>query len=87
VLLHIDLDYFNNRYDASPDWRTRDDRHDPDEAEIMASVDALFEALVATGAAEKVVNIAVAISPRFFPAEYWCSTVGRVRDKINKCIG
>jgi hypothetical protein len=86
VLLHIDLDYFNNRYDSSPDWRERVDRHDPGEAEILDSVDALFDALVATGASEKVVDIAVAISPRFFPAEYWCSTVERVRNKIDECI-
>jgi hypothetical protein len=75
ALLHIDLDFFNNRYNGDSNWRTRPNRHDPPLADILASVDGVFTALAASGVAERVVDMSVAISPRFFPAEFWEPTV------------
>jgi hypothetical protein len=78
VLLHIDLDFFNNRFNGDSDWRNRPDRHDPVLPDILASVDAVFASLSAERVLQKVVDMTVAISPRFFPAEFWGPTVNAI---------
>jgi len=83
ILLHIDLDYFNNRYDRDSDWREKPGRHDPGEEEILAKVDELFAALNQFGVAQRIENITVALSPGFFPAEFWRSTVERVEQHLS----
>ena len=79
VLLHIDLDFFNNRFNGDSDWRTHLKRHDPCLADILATIDSIFASLAAGRVLEKVVDITVAISPGFFPAELWEPTVNAVR--------
>lgn len=79
VLLHIDLDYFNDRYDGRPDWAEVPDRHDPPREETLAAIDAFFAALAAGPSSAAVADVAVAISPGFFPAEYWEPAIERVR--------
>jgi hypothetical protein len=71
ILVHIDMDYFNNRYDGDSDWQNRHPIFDPPEAEINARIDELADALSAPGIASRIQDIVVAYSPGFFPAEYW----------------
>jgi hypothetical protein len=78
VLLHIDMDFFNNRYDRDSDWRQRPDKLDPHEPAVLAKIDEFFEALHAFRVASLVENVSVALSPGFFPAEYWPASVERV---------
>lgn len=78
VFLHIDLDFFNNRFNGDSNWRNRADRHDPPLTDILASVDAVFASLSGGGVLERVVDMTVAISPRFFPAEFWEPTVNAI---------
>ncbi len=80
VLLHLDLDFFNNRFNGDSDWRNRPARHDPPLADILASVDAIFAALRAEGILPKIADMTVALSPRFFPSEFWEPTIDRIRD-------
>jgi hypothetical protein len=79
VLLHVDMDYFNDRFDGRPDWRTNDGRHDPAPDEVLASVDRFFDALAASPVGARIEDVAVALSPGFFPAEHWEAAIGRVR--------
>ena len=71
ILLHIDMDYFNNRYDGDSDWQERDSNLDPSLQEILAKIDELTITLAHTEIAPRIEHIAVAFSPGFFPAEYW----------------
>ncbi|HEV2891155.1 MAG TPA: GNAT family N-acetyltransferase [Frankiaceae bacterium] len=73
VLLHIDCDYFNNRYDCDSDWRSHDRTHDPDARAVAQHVDELCAVLQPV--MPRVADITVALSPGFFPAELWQPTV------------
>ncbi len=78
VLLHIDMDYFNNRYDRDSDWRDRPGKLDPGESALLASIDEFFGALKRFDVANRIENVTVALSPGFFPAEHWPVAVERV---------
>ena len=71
ILLHIDLDYFNNRYDGDSDWQMRICKLDPSLDEIMIKIDELINALIISDHRKNIEDIVVAFSPSFFPAEYW----------------
>lgn len=71
ILVHIDMDYFNNRYDGDSDWQTRDPGFNASDTEIGAKIDELAEALCASHIAPRVEDVVIAYSPGFFPAEYW----------------
>jgi hypothetical protein len=73
LLLHIDCDYFNNRYDGDSDWRSHARIHDPSAAQVQRTVEELCDALRAL--AGRLDDATIALSPGFFPAEYWQSTV------------
>ena len=82
VLLHIDMDYFNNRYDRDSDWRDRPTRLDPCGTDILAKIDELFAALKDFKVIGRVESVAVALSPGFFPAEYWPASVERLQQHL-----
>ena len=71
LLLHIDMDYFNNRYNGDSDWRNQRFSFDPPLNTIIHQIDELTAALYDTGSARNIQDIVVALSPGFFPAEYW----------------
>lgn len=71
VVLHVDLDYFNNRYDGDSDWKSRTHLLDPPKANILQKIDEIADALQRTFIKSKLLDISVAFSPGFFPAEYW----------------
>jgi len=79
IFLHIDLDFFNNRFNGDSHWHERPNRHDPSLADIVRSVDTIFNALFSSNVAQRIVDMAVGISPGFFPAELWGPTVDRIR--------
>lgn len=72
LLLHVDCDYFNNRYDGDSDWRSHSRIHDPSPAQVQLSVGELCETLQSL--AGRVDDVTIALSPGFFPAEYWQTT-------------
>ncbi len=80
VFLHIDLDYFNNRFDGRPDWQGQLSRHDPSIELILAQVDSVFSQLHENNI--KLIDICVGVSPGFFPAEYWQTTLKHLRKHI-----
>ncbi len=84
VLLHIDLDYFNDRFDGRPDWEETPERHDPPRDETLAAIDGFFAALAASPLPPSIADVTVALSPGFFPADYWEPAVERVRQGVER---
>ena len=70
VLLHVDMDYFNNRFNCSSDWQDSEN-HDPDAASVLQRIEEMINALRRGGVLQRIEDIAIALSPGFFPAELW----------------
>lgn len=71
MLLHVDMDYFNNRYDGDSDWAFNEARLDPSLDTILQKIDALTRALTGRDLVRRIDDIVIAYSPGFFPAEFW----------------
>jgi hypothetical protein len=84
ILLHIDSDYFNNRFNRDSDWNFYPPRHDPASPDIIRAIDSVFEALSVQGILDQIVDIAVALSPGFFPAEFWPLATERILYHVTK---
>ena len=82
VLLHIDMDYFNNRYDGDSDWKTFEEHLDPNLSSILVQIDVLTDVLASSKA--DIQDVAIAYSPGFFPAEFWAECDVRLRSGIAK---
>lgn len=87
VLLHIDMDYFNNRYDGDSDWRERRDPLDPDADFIRATIDDMTGALARYGLYERLEDVVIAFSPGFFPAEFWAMADARLMAAMRPLYG
>jgi len=70
-LLHIDMDYFNNRYNASTSWRENQDRYDPDFVQQKHTMDKLIASIENISKITNIQYVLIGISPSFYPAEYW----------------
>lgn len=84
TLLHLDLDYFNNRFNGDSDWEFNPSRHDPASYEILSAIDSVFDALFLQGVFDRIVNVTAALSPGFFPSEFWPLATERIRYHIDK---
>ena len=84
VLLHIDMDYFNNRYDGDNDWPDRRGRHDPSLELVLDRVGEVTSAIRVAGLLPRIVDAVVAFSPGFFPAEMWRSAEQRLRQGLGE---
>lgn len=76
IFLHIDLDYFNNRFDGDSDWRAAAERHDPPRDCVLDRVETVLAELRTVRS--RIVDVTIGISPGFFPAELWqpvCETL------------
>lgn len=87
ALLHIDMDYFCNRFDGDSDWRSRPDPLDPDLDTILAKIDEMVLALRQTGVGNRIEDVVIAYSPGFFPAEFWCPAEARLRSALEVLHG
>ena len=84
VLLHVDMDYFCNRFNGASDWQTARVGHDPGLSCVLDRVDQVFEILDEQDVTSMIVNCSVAISPGFFPAEFWQPAVERLRKHVDR---
>ncbi|WP_375444403.1 hypothetical protein [uncultured Fibrella sp.] len=82
VLLHIDMDYFNNRFDGDSDWQERVNKLDPTQDEISTQIRSLFSHLWQKVERSQVEDITVALSPGFFPAEYWQQSIELLHEQL-----
>lgn len=82
VLLHVDMDYFNNRYDGDGDWTDRMRALDPPLETVLRRIDEVCAAMRDKGLVERIEDAAVAFSPGFFPAEMWEAADARLRENL-----
>jgi hypothetical protein len=71
ILLHIDMDYFNNRYDGDSDWPHRPEPFDPPLSRVCEKIDEVTNALAQHRLLDRLEDVVIAYSPGFFPAEFW----------------
>lgn len=86
VLIHIDMDYFNNRFNGDSDWVDYGPKYDPPLANVLSRIDAVFESLENENVAERVVDSAVALSPGFFPSDLWGPSIERILNHVSRLI-
>jgi hypothetical protein len=83
ILLHIDMDYFNNRFDGDSDWASLYGRHHDTSLEIQTKlVDDIFIALRSNQIIERIADVSIGISAGFYPAEFWSTVVPML---LRKC--
>ena len=87
ILLHIDMDYFNNRYDGDSDWLERPQVLDPPLDEITARMDHVVRTLDEAGLGSRIEDIVIAYSPGFFPAEFWSASADRLIPALERLHG
>ncbi|WP_162617927.1 hypothetical protein [Salinicola halophilus] len=78
ILLHIDMDYFCNRYDGDSDFIENPGPLSTPLERVLTHIDELSGALRRHQLIKRLVDITVAFSPGFFPAEFWASTCDRL---------
>lgn len=78
ILLHIDMDYFCNRYDGDSDHIEHPGPLNYTLAEVLMQIDQLTDALNRHGVVSRLADIAIAFSPGFFPAEFWAESCDRL---------
>jgi hypothetical protein len=79
VLLHIDMDYFNNRYDGDSDWTGRERPFDPPFDQVASKIDEMCGAMTDKGLGPRIADVVISYSPGFFPAEFWRNADSRLR--------
>lgn len=74
ILLHIDMDYFNNRFNGSTSWKQdRSFLHDPD-LEIQKKVMLILcNELGKLNKTHHIDYVFLGMSPSFYPVEFWRS--------------
>lgn len=70
-ILHIDMDYFNNRYNASTDWNENPNRLDTPFYKQKELIDELVSTVSRIHQRTKIEFLLIGISPSFYPAEFW----------------
>ncbi|MFM4918285.1 hypothetical protein ACEUCL_11035 [Aeromonas dhakensis] len=78
ILLHIDMDYFCNRYDGDSDAIEHPGPLDCTLPEVLTRVDELTQSLHKHNIVKRLVDIVIAFSPGFFPAEFWAKSCDRL---------
>jgi hypothetical protein len=86
VLVHIDMDYFNNRFNGDSDWVDYGPKYDPPLHDVLARIDQVFRALEVGGIVERIEDFAVALSPGFFPADLWAPSIERIEAHVDRLI-
>ena len=87
ILLHVDMDYFNNRYDGDGDWRDRPEVLDPPLDRILVEIDRVTAALRSAGLVSRIEDAVIAFSPGFFPAELWDDADRRLEQGLEELYG
>ena len=84
ALLHIDMDYFNNRFDGDGDWAERPERLDPPTEAVIAGIRRVADALRGGGLLARIEDAVIAYSPGFFPSEFWGAAERTLRGELEE---
>jgi len=71
IFLHVDMDYFNNRYNGSNEWRSHAVRHDQALDRQKEAIEKICHHLLVAGLVGRIKHVSIGISPSFYPAEFW----------------
>lgn len=71
IFLHIDMDYFNNRYNGSDEWKDLPVRHDQSLNLQKEEMTRVCDSLVKDKLVERIRHVSIGISPSFYPSEFW----------------
>lgn len=82
VLLHIDLDYFNNRYAGDENWQHSTPLHDPQPVTMSLLLHNLCQVLDLSAPRARIDHCAIALSPGFCPSEHWLFLLDRLRSGL-----
>ncbi len=71
IFLHIDMDFFNNRFNGSNDYK-KEGHHNPYLKTQKKLMNKFFNALSDTpNVINRIKHVSIGLSPSFYPAEYW----------------
>ena len=85
IFLHVDMDYFNDRFDGNSSWLKENKRiHEANLETQLQQIEQVFTSLKAKKIVEQIVNTSIGISPGFYPAEFWSITVPEVIKEAKK---
>lgn len=82
IFLHIDMDYFNNRYDGNSNWRNEWHGNDDDMALQAHNMKCLADTLKKYNLVEQIAHVSIGVSPGFYPAEFWQAGVNALLDEL-----
>jgi Acetyltransferase (GNAT) domain len=85
VWLDLDLDYFCNRYNGDSD-RRGEVALPGEREEVMGRISVILAELRRALWLSKIEAVSIAVSPGFFPAEYWTEGMTVVRDGIQEIL-
>ena len=85
ILLHIDMDYFNDRFDGNSSWKKENKRvHEVSLKNQLKQIKLVFSSLRKKNIIHQIVDTSIGISPGFYPAEFWSETVPAVLKGCDK---
>lgn len=84
VILHIDMDYFNNRFNGSTSWRTDQISFDPDFATQKQEMEKLCSELSIVNNISPISCVYIGISPSFYPSEFWKEGLSFLLENLDK---
>jgi len=86
ILLHIDMDYFCNRYDGDSDAIENPGPLDCSLQQVLIRINELTQALKRHKILDRLADIVVAFSPGFFPAEFWAQSCNQLLIGLEETI-
>ncbi|CFR13177.1 Uncharacterised protein [Yersinia kristensenii] len=85
ILLHIDMDSLNNRYNGDSDWASEGAYYDNDIFSQISDIDKLISLIITHDLAKKVRHTSIGISPSFYPVEFWKPVTQYLLKSLIKC--
>lgn len=86
TLLHLDMDYFNNRFDGDSNWLSRESIYNPSLSIVKRKIKDLFAKLEAKLDGNSIENTTIAFSPGFFPSELWKSSLETIDEAFSSFL-
>jgi len=85
ILLHFDLDFFNNRFDGNSNWQKDESARsfDPRFTKQKQHLKRVVQEIRKRGLQERVIDTSIGISPGFFPAEFWEPMVDQIYEDLS----
>ena len=84
VILHVDMDYFNNRYNGSTSWKIDGQSFDPPFDEQVSEMKKLGVLIGEVNSVTPVSCVYIGLSPSFYPVEFWKTGLSCLLDILSE---